>query len=100
MLMLTNASDPARFSDMELLHDLVRFCIPDSLINAQQIVDLDSAFDYQSECHCSKTKRLSRTGSPCLITSQNATAPKLAASSLVLVGFFCHFRPLFRPFRA
>ena len=41
--MLTKTSDPARFSDVKLLHDLVRFCMPDPLIDAQQIVDLDAA---------------------------------------------------------
>ena len=42
--MLTKTSDPASLSDMKLLQDLARFCVPDPLINAQQIVDLDAAF--------------------------------------------------------
>ena len=33
-------------------------------------------FDYQSECHCSKTRSLAPASSARLITSQNATAPK------------------------
>ena len=41
--MLTKTSDPARFSDMELLHDLACASVADPLIDAQQIVDLDAA---------------------------------------------------------
>ena len=33
-------------------------------------------FDYQSECHCSKTPWLIISFATCLITSQNVTAPK------------------------
>ena len=33
-------------------------------------------FDYQSECHCSKTNVFFLLHALCLITSQNATAPK------------------------
>ncbi len=39
-------------------------------------VSASCKFDYQSECHCSKTSRTSREGTLSLITSQNATAPK------------------------
>ena len=34
-------------------------------------------FDYQSECHCSKTKVTASLLRASLTTSQNATAPKL-----------------------
>ena len=36
----------------------------------------DGEFDYQSECHCSKTSTCNRPWPSGLITSQNATAPK------------------------
>ena len=35
-----------------------------------------SGFDYQSECHCSKTDGIAVAALDRLITSQNATAPK------------------------
>ena len=35
-----------------------------------------SSFDYQSECHCSKTDGTEVKENARLITSQNATAPK------------------------
>ena len=37
-------------------------------------------FDYQSECHCSKTCYDPRRNGNRLITSQNVTAPKLVLS--------------------
>ena len=36
----------------------------------------EQVFDYQSECHCSKTRSLPRAVRAGLITSQNVTAPK------------------------
>ena len=42
---------------------------------------IGTRFDYQSECHCSKTSLLRSSWLPGLITSQNATAPKLLSSN-------------------
>mgnify|MGYP003195635619 CR=1 FL=1 len=45
---------------------------------------MPTGFDYQSECHCSKTANLEATESFGLITSQNATAPKRPFETLEL----------------
>ena len=59
--------------------DLVR-----SILIAAERSDgpLDVLFDYQSECHCSKTGTPIAMSTSCLITSQNATAPKRGAPFL------------------
>ena len=44
-----------------------------------------SQFDYQSECHCSKTGKMQETGIYRLTTSQNATAPKPLEQNLPCV---------------
>ena len=43
-------------------------------------------FDYQSECHCSKTATSACSRSTCLITSQNATAPKLRGRRFIRIS--------------
>ena len=56
------------------------------LVGLSAVVKVDTSdtsgrarFDYQSECHCSKTNAYIAWTIRCLTTSQNATAPKLTA---------------------
>ena len=46
------------------------------LQNSSGTLSATFVFDYQSECHCSKTLMNSWSTKTSLITSQNATAPK------------------------